>query len=151
MNSVVATMKAGTYSSFDEIERLIRGFESGELPQSRWTHSAHLTVACWYLICHPEPAAVQLIREGIQRYNKQQGIITTEKSGYHETMTIFWIRMIRNFLSTATLECSLVGLINELVRHYSNKNLPFDYYTQERLMSWDARRSWIEPDLKALP
>src|SRR5262249_43469763 len=137
--------------SFEEIEALIRGFESGELPRPKWTHGAHLTIACWYLVCYAEPDATRRIREGIQFYNKSQGIITTKNGGYHETMTIFWIRLVRHFLSTATLECSLVGLINELVRCYPDKDLPFEYYTRERLMSWEARTKWIEPDLKELP
>ena len=151
MISVATTMKACAYSSFDEIKALIHGFESGELPRSEWTHGAHLTIACWYLVCHPEPEATRAIREGIQRFNKARGIITTEKSGYHETMTIFWIHVVRHYLSTATLECSLVGLMNGLVCRYADKNLPFEYYTRERLMSWEARTVWIAPDLKMLP
>src|SRR5262245_37755582 len=151
MNTVAAAIKTGTYSGFDEIEALIRGFESTELPKSEWTHPAHLTVACWYLVCHPEPVATRKIREGILRYNNAKGIVMTESSGYHETMTIFWIHLVRNYLSTTTLECSLVGLVNGLVCRYADKNLPFEYYTRARLMSWVARTDWIEPDLKALP
>jgi hypothetical protein len=151
MNVTAATPKVESFSTFDEIESLIRGFESCELPHSQWNHKAHLTVACWYLVCYPEPEAARRIREGIQKYNKAVGIVTTRENGYHETMTMFWIIMVKRFLRDATLECSLVGLINNLASRYANKRLPFEYYSRDLLMSWEARLQWIEPDLKPLP
>jgi hypothetical protein len=66
-------------------------------------------------------------------------------------MTIFWIRMVKSFLREATLECSLVYLINDLADRYASARLPFEYYSRDRLMSWEARSSWVEPDLKLLP
>jgi len=151
MSARAATSKTEAFSAFDEVEHLIRGFESGSLPRPQWTHRAHLTVACWYLVCYPEPEATRRIREGIQRYNQAVGIVTTRESGYHETMTIFWIRMVKSFLREATLECSLVYLINDLTGRYASARLPFEYYSRDRLMSWEARLNWVEPDLKPLP
>ncbi|MGH9853018.1 MAG: hypothetical protein ACREBD_24535 [Blastocatellia bacterium] len=78
------------------------------------------------------------------------GIVTTRESGYHETMTIFWIRMVKSFLREATLECSLVYLINDLTGRYASTRLPFEYYSRDRLMSLEARLNWVEPDLKPL-
>jgi hypothetical protein len=151
MNAQTAVASTGLYSSFDEIESLVHAFETGTLPRSKWTHAAHVTVACWYLVCHPQSEATKRIREGILRYNASQKILTTPDSGYHETMTMFWIRMVGHYLTTATLECSLVGLINDLTFRYSDKKLPYLYYTPERLMSTEARFGFIEPDLKPLP
>jgi hypothetical protein len=143
--------KEREFSSFEQIEAVIRGFENGTLPKTQWTHRAHLLVACWYLVCHPAPEATERIREGIMRYNASQGILTTPTGGYHETMTIFWIRMIRSYLATASLDCSLVGLMNEMLSLYDKKYLPFEYYSRERILSQEARATWIEPDLKPLP
>ncbi len=151
MSAQTAVATAGLYSGFDEIESLIQAFESGTLPRSKWTHAAHVTVACWYLVCHPQPEATERIREGILRYNASQGIVTTPDSGYHETMTMFWVRMVAHHLTTATLECSLVGLMNDLTFRYADKKLPLMYYSRERLMSTEARFGFIEPDLKMLP
>jgi hypothetical protein len=142
--------KTEAFGAFDEIENLIRGFESGALPRPQWDHRAHLAVACWYLVCYPEPEAARRIREGIQRYNQAAGIVMTKESGYHETMTVFWIRTVKSFLRETTLECSLVGLVNTLVDRYGNKHLPFEYYSRDRLLSWEARMNWLEPDLKPL-
>jgi hypothetical protein len=151
MSATAVLSETEAFTSFREIEYLIRGFESGTLPRAQWTHHAHLTIACWYLVCYPESEAVRQIREGIRKYNRAVGIVTTNESGYHETMTLFWIRMVRSYLSKTTLECSLVGLINNLGSRYANKDLPFEYYSREHLMSWEARINWVEPDLKPLP
>ncbi len=151
MSSIAATSKTESFGHFDEIESLVRGFESCSLPHAEWTHRAHLTVACWYLICYPESEATDRIREGINNLNRAQGVVTTRDRGYHETMTRFWIRMIRHYLSKATLECSAVYLINDLTVRLEDRKLPFEYYSRDRLMSWEARLAWIEPDLKPLP
>jgi hypothetical protein len=151
MDATTISLKRGAYSTFDEIETLIRGFESGTLPRAQWTHSAHIAVAGWYLVCYPEAEATRRIREGIQNYNRAVGIITTNEGGYHETITLFWIRMVRDYLSKVVMECPVVYLIGDLVDHFSDKNLPFEYYNRDRLMSWEARAAWLEPDLKPIP
>ncbi|MDX2031342.1 MAG: hypothetical protein SF339_11760 [Blastocatellia bacterium] len=151
MSSTAAVAKPEAFGCFVEVEAVIRGFEAGTLPRSEWTHKEHLVVACWYLVCHPEAAAVEKIRAGILRYNGAVGIVSTPDSGYHETMTLFWARMVKAFLRTATLECAMIGLFNELVVRLGDRNLPFAYYTRERLLSREARAEWREPDIQPLP
>jgi hypothetical protein len=151
MNAIATAPKTETFGAFGEIENLIREFESDALPRDQWDHKAHLAIACWYLISYPEPEAARRIRKGIRRYNKAAGIVTTGEKGYNETITMFWFSMVKSFLRDATLECSIVGLINNLVDRYSNKHLPYEYYSRDLLMSWEARFNWVEPDLKPLP
>jgi len=151
MIAFAAKSQSEEFKSFDEILDLVRRFEDGSLPKAQWTHRAHLTVACWYLVAHPGNEAIRKIREGIKSYNKSQGVVTTPKSGYHETMTLFWAKMIRAYLSTTTLECSIIHLVNRVTVLYSSKDLPFEYYSREYLMSGEARADWVEPDLKPLP
>jgi hypothetical protein len=150
MSVSVIDRKATYYRTAAEIECLVRNFESCLLPRDRWTHPAHLTVGLWYLLRHPWPEAARLVRAAIKRYNEANGIITTRESGYHETITLFWLRMVRRYLETASRECSLVALANGLVERCGNKGLALEYYTRERLMSWEARAGWVEPDLKSL-
>lgn len=151
MSILAVKAKIDGFSSFDEFSELVVKFESCTLPRPHWTHRAHLSVACWYLICYPVNEAMWRIREGIKRYNHSQGIVTSKDTGYHETMTVFWVRMVHAYLSKSTLECSIVNLVNDMVFEYSNKNLPFEYYSRERLLSVQARADFIEPDLKPLP
>jgi hypothetical protein len=138
------------YQTLSEIEILIRAFEACTLPRGQWNHQAHLTVALWYLTHYSQPEATKYIRDRIQRYNLAQGIKTTKDSGYHETITLFWIEIVRRYLSVATATGSFVDIANGLLHSCGNPRLPLEYYSRELLMSWDARRSWVEPDLKPL-
>ncbi len=150
MSAVAVRQKLEGYASFDEIKKVVEAFEACTLPRTQWTHAAHLTIAFWYLVCYPLPEAVEKIRAGIQRYNAANGIAMTKDGGYHETITLFWVRLVRHYLTTATLEGHLVVLLNEMLRRYG-RQLPFEYYSRDRLLSWEARQHWLEPDLKALP
>lgn len=134
----------------DEIERLIAAFESCILPREKWTHHAHLTVGLWYLVHHEKARATALIRQNIQKYNLAHGIVTTKTSGYHETLTLFFIHMVSRYLSEASTTSSIVELLHGLIYSYGERNLPLRYYSKERLMSWEARSRWVEPDLKSL-
>ena len=133
-----------------EVEMLAHEFADCTLPRERWTHQAHLTVALWYLARHTRAEATRLIREGIKRYNRACGVRTTPTSGYHETLTLFWIRIVGGYLERAAGDSrSLVHLVNGLLSDHDT-SLPLNYYSRERLMSGEARARWVEPDLKAL-
>lgn len=134
-----------------EVGALVRRFESCALPFAEWTHAAHLTVALWFLLHHDWPEAVALVREGIKRYNHAHGVPTTRERGYHETLTLFWMRHVRAFLADGFNEGrSLLDLANELAES-ADKTLPLRHYSRERLFSWEARLDWVEPDLRPLP
>lgn len=140
-----------SYNSIAEIESVVHGFQWCTLPRERWTHAAHLTIALWYHVRLPAPAAEKLIREGIKRFNHARGIVTTPTGGYHETMTLFWIRMVRHYLDDLGAEkLSALTLFNKLIERCGQKELLFEYYSRERLMSPEARAAWVEPDLKTL-
>ena len=73
--------ETGAYCDAAQIRSFIRAFEQCTLPRSEWTHSAHLTVAMWYLIERSEIEATTLIRNGILRYNGANGIKTQPLAG----------------------------------------------------------------------
>lgn len=140
--------KTVKYWTSEEIENLIQSFKKCTLPRSEWTHQAHLIIALWYLTHYSQLEAIKCIKEGIQNYNNALGIKTTKDSGYHETITLFWIKIMFQYLTVKGKNCSFVDLVNGLSQ-YSDPRLPLEYYSQNCLMSWQARRSWIEPDLKS--
>lgn len=142
--------KTGKYRTIDEIERLVRAFERCTLPRCEWTHQAHLIVALWYLTHYSQLEATNCIRYGIQQYNLAHGIKTTKNSGYHETITLFWVRMVCQYLAVAGTNRSIVELANCLIQDYGNPRLTLEYYSRDLLMSQEARRSWVEPNLKSL-
>ena len=144
------TIDAVKFRTAGEIFSLVRRFDDCTLPREEWTHAAHLTVALWYLLEFDWPQATERVRRGIQRYNAAHGIRTTPTGGYHETLTLFWLRAVRAFLEAERNEGrALTSLANELVAT-ADSQLPLRHYTRARLFSPEARASWVEPDLKSL-
>ena len=137
------------YKDVEEIKNLVKEFEACTLKGEKWTHYAHLTIGIWYLSEYPAEQATELIRNNIQKYNASRGIIMTKENGYHETITLFYIWVIKKYLLSAP-EDSLVNLTNDLIDKFGYKQLPFEYYSKERLMSWEARIGYLEPDLAPL-
>lgn len=136
------------YRTMDEVAGLVEGFKAQTLLQSEWDHAAHLTVCCWYLMRHPERSE-SLLRAGIRRYNRTLGILTTSTSGYHETLTLFWITKVRALLEVC--EGPDLAVINAVVHALADKELVLFHYSAEQIMSKEARRQWCEPDLRPLP
>lgn len=146
----ILTLEAKTFRTGEEMFALLRRFEDCTLPREEWTHAAHLTVALWHLLQFDWPETVARVRARIKRYNAAHGIVTTPTGGYHETLTLFWLRTVRAFLEAERNEArALVHLANELAATH-DRSLPFAHYTRERLFSPEARAGWVEPDLKPL-
>ena len=146
----VLLLEDTSFRTTEEILALVRRFGDCTLPRAEWTHAAHLTVALWHLLQYDWPEAVRRVRRGIRRYNAAHGVESTPTGGYHETLTIFWLRRVRAFLEAERNEArALVHLANELAAT-ADKSLPLSYYTRERLFSPEARAGWVEPDLKPL-
>jgi hypothetical protein len=135
----------------EEIKDLVMKFETCTLPASLWTHQAHLEVALWYLLHYSREEAKQRMHEGIFQYNIAMGGKNTDQSGYHETITLFYLEALERFLKDICKSLSFRRLVNDLIdSRYTDKNLPFEYYTKELLMSAQARREWVVPDKKKL-
>ena len=133
-----------------EMEDLIKKFEAGILPREAWTHAAHLRVALWYNHQSDYAAACQHVREKIIRFNTVVGIINSGESGYHETLTRFWMVLARQFLALHPGKS-----LNEVIELWeqsasSGKEYPLHYYSRERLFSALARQQWLEPDSRPL-
>ncbi|HLJ93495.1 MAG TPA: hypothetical protein VKU02_09935 [Gemmataceae bacterium] len=131
-------------------EELVRAFIACTLPKNEWTHHAHLRVGLWHLLEHSAEEALALLRDRIQRYNVSCGTANTDQSGYHETITCFYVRLISQFLRSVDRSRGIDHLAEELIRRYGDKNLPLQYYSRERLFSVLSRRDWVEPDLAPL-
>ncbi|MFL6207293.1 MAG: hypothetical protein ACJ74W_00335 [Pyrinomonadaceae bacterium] len=138
------------YHTYTDVARLMAESEACTLTRERWTHEAHLTVALWYLARHELAEATALIRAGIKRYNQACGVAQTKTGGYHETITLFYVRVIKRYLACAPASASLAELVTGMIAACGDRQLPFVYYSREHLLSWTARTSWVEPDLRAL-
>ena len=132
-----------------EIEEIVMAFNTKELPLQSWTHTAHQVVAFWYLKHYSREDTIQLLKHMISSYNERVGIPNTDVSGYHETLTIFWILVIEQFMVAHQLP--FVQCVNRFIDSpMADKNYPMTFYSRDHLFSLTARRYWILPDLKEL-
>ncbi len=139
------------FTSDEEIVTIGTGLLDPTLPKSVWTHAAHFAATLWLLECRPE---VEISREmpGIIRgYNEATGGANTDTSGYHETITLVSIRAARAFLAEAPAGPLWVKC-NALMRsRLGDPGWLLEYWTRPRLFSVEARRGWVDPDIKRLP
>lgn len=134
-----------------EIDRIARGMIACTLPKPEWTHRAHFAAALW-LLAHADVMA----KEGgmaplIRRYNEATGVANFESSGYHETITQASLRGAAGVLAShpgAPLSAVLDALMDGPL---GDKRWPLAFWSEARLMSAEARREWVEPDLAPLP
>lgn len=133
-----------------DTERIARALADRTLPKTGWTHEAHLRAGLWHVREHGAVAALELLRQRISRYNESVGTANTDTSGYHETITRFYVIVIDRFLSTADRSADLDDLARDLIATYGDRKLPLHHYSEGRLFSPVARRSWVEPDLRPI-
>ena len=100
------------YSSEDEIERVVRGFETCETDKSAFKHREHLTVGVWYLQTLDTAAAVERMRTALLRFVDHHGV---SRKKYSEQVTVFWIDLIAEKLGELAPGASLVDQCNYVI------------------------------------
>ncbi len=133
------------YGDEAALREVVSKFEGCEFAVEEFTHARHLTVAAWYLCRFSPEEALTRMRTGLVRFTAHHG-----KQGYHETITRFWIMLIRDFLGQLPEGLTIAERVNAMVESFPGKETLFEYYTRERVMSEVARREWVEPDLVAI-
>jgi hypothetical protein len=139
------------YDDARAVVRLVAEFENRTLPKAEWTHGAHLTMGFWYSSHLPPATALDAMRAGILRLNESHGVASTPTSGYHETITRAYMRLIGAHLAEDGGGGEWHQRANRVLERLGTRDLLFTYYTRERLMSPAARAAWMEPDLRPLP
>ena len=132
----------------EEVNELAEAFEERTLAKSDWTHAAHLVVGLYYCYNHPFGIAKNLMTDGIHWLNDAHGTPNTKTSGYHETITVFWLKTVNEYLDRTGRGKGLAELANGLLADCNDPHLPLKYYSRERLFSTEARMHLVEPDLK---
>ena len=143
------TIPQDYFKSEMELKARVQGFENCTLPDSEFDHPSHLTVALSYLHLSQltvEEAASRL-RQALYSFLDYHG---HDHQKYNETITLFWIRLVRSFLDKADISRSAKDIANEMIASFGNSKIIYVYYSKEYLMSEAARKAWVEPDLKPL-
>lgn len=130
-------------------EALLDAFHRAAVPREAWTHETHVRVAYLLLRGRPLDEGLAAIRSGIRALNAALGVEEGPESGYHETVTAAWARIIHDRAgdSASPDSQSFCAAHPELL----DKRLLLRYYTRERIMSAEAKRGFVAPDVRALP
>jgi hypothetical protein len=140
------------FVSHAAVERVGEGLLARDLPREEWTHEAHLAATTYLLLRHPELDLDKELPGLIRRYNESVGGVNSDTEGYHDTITRVFLDGVRLFLSEADLGDPLHQIVNGLLLSpIGRRDWPLRFYSPERLFSVEARRSFVTPDVAALP
>ena len=138
------------FASSAELEALVRDFEAAAVSRERWTHGAHVAVATSYALRYEDMEATRRMRDGILRLNAAHGVEQTPTGGYHETLTRFYMWAVRRHLRGLPAGLTPVETVNSTIAALWDRSIALGFWSRERLMSWEARTAWLEPDLRPL-
>jgi hypothetical protein len=137
--------KLASYRNLEALLSVVRKFEACAYDKAEFTHNLHLTVAAWYLWTSTPAEALDRMRASLLRFTKHHNV-----QGYHETISRFWMLLLRESIVQGEGDRAFVKRVNDLLERFADKNILFEYYTRELVMSDRARAIWVEPDLKPL-
>lgn len=140
------------FASDAEIEHLGEGLLACTLAREEWTHEAHLAATTYLLVRRPEIDLDEELPGIISRFNESVGGVNSDTEGYHETITRVFLHGVRLFLIEARAGARLHEIVNDLrLSPMGRRDWPLRFYTRERLFTVEARRTYVTPDVAALP
>jgi hypothetical protein len=136
------------YNNESAIRAVAQGLLDATWPEPDWKHREHCIATLGLILFYPEMDLDQELPGIIQRYNVANGGQNTDTSGYHHTMTLLFLNAIRHFVRTLPPGTSPGDAARALLQSpIGTKEYPLRYYSRECIMSKEARRGWVVPDL----
>ena len=132
------------FDTEESLDRFIAAFEEGTWPIADWKHGHHLVMAACYLLAHGRDGALERARVNIRKYNEAQGGSNTEESGYHETLTVFWIDVVARTIPRGAGRVLAVRHVVDALA--SKRDLWREYYSFDVVKSREARARYVPPD-----
>jgi len=145
-------MPTPSFSSDRDIDRIGRGVLDRSLPKPEWTHAAHFAATLWLLRHRPDLDLPREMPVLIRAYNEATGLANTDTQGYHNTITQASLRAACAHLAGYPSTAPLHQVANDLMAsELGRSDWLLIYWSRPRLFCVEARRAWIDPDLKPLP
>jgi phosphinothricin acetyltransferase len=132
---------------------LLRAFEECSLPHDQWTHRCHVKIAYLYLRRFPYEQALVRIRHGIQKYNVAQSVVEGPTSGYNETMTQAFTRLIAATIDAhePVMPTSTADEFCDAHPQLMTSHVLRLFYSPAIRSNTAAKTQFVEPDLATLP
>lgn len=100
------------YETEQEIEDVVRGFETCTTPGDDFHHREHLVVGVYYLQTLSPPDAVAKMRAALLRFLEHHG---EDVQKYSEEVTVFWIDQVAAKLGEIDPQASVVTKCNHVI------------------------------------
>ena len=120
-------------------------FESRTLANAAFRHREHVRLTWIYLTAEPADRVAARLCESLLALATSHGV----PERFHHTLTVAWIRIIDD-ARRAHPDLPFDALV-EACPELLDKDAPLAFYTREHLYSDEARKLWVEPNLKPLP
>lgn len=134
-------------------DAFLRDLETCAIDLERWSHRSHVRMAWLYLSRHGYDEGLRRIRDGINALNASHGDKIPKDQldrGYHETLTVCWARIIDGVIRQWGAEADFDAFATTHL-HLLQRTLTRLAYSRARMMTWEAKRAFVEPDLLPLP
>ena len=105
------------YDSEQEIEAVVRGFETCTTPGDDFHHREHLVVAVYYLQTLSPSDAVARMRAALLRFLEHHG---GDVQKYSEEVTVFWMDQVAAKLGEIGPHASLITKCNHVIAAFVN-------------------------------
>lgn len=126
------------------------GFESCALAPEQWGHREHIRMAFLYAAEHLFASAVNCMRVSLQAFNAAKHVSESLERGYHETITVAYMRLVAD---SRRRNGPFADSEAFCPRHPEllDKRALRKFYSPERIMTWEAKRRFVAPDVADLP
>jgi hypothetical protein len=143
--------KPRLFADDDAVAHVGEGLLNRTLPRAEWTHEAHLAACLWIVSERQDIAPERDLPGIISAYNISVGGVNDDSQGYHETITQVYIAAVRAHLARRNGPQPIADAVNALLASpLGRRDLPFRFYSNDRLFSVAARRGFVDPDLHPL-
>lgn len=131
----------------------LQQFENCTLRFHNWTHRAHVKVAYLYLRRFSLDEAIARMRTGIQRYNTANDVPDGPATGYNETTTQAFMRIIHAVMSEyeSVFPTETADEFCDTHPQLLRKHILRLSYSPDQRTHPDAGTKFVEPDLAPLP
>ena len=135
----------------DDAELLAK-FERSEIPRVEWTHQAHVQIGYLYLRSYLFEDALEMLTRGIKALNAANKVDEGPRSGYNQTITVAFLRLID--LTIRTRESGYPSTSEEFCRRNPQLMCPQIlrlFYSPLALENPMTKTMFVEPDLAQFP
>ena len=133
-----------------EDDTFLERFEAALFPCSEWHHREHIRIGYLYLRRYPFETARARLHDKLEELNRVHQVPDLPDRGYHETMTVAWLRLVAATLSEYGPAETSEDFCQRNPQLLEKKNLRL-FYSRDLMMSARAKREFVEPDLAPLP